>query len=90
MRDGKNTNLEYDWNKLNAEYNASFSVHNGGLTLNNIQDKGMYYSGTIYSDGDLNISAKKGTDLMLGRGTRLYGSTVTIDTSTDDSVMAEI
>ena len=82
--DGKNTNLEYDWNKLNAEYNASFSVHNAGLTLNNVQDNAMYYSGTIYSDGDLNISAKKGTDLMLGRGARLYGSKVTINTSTDE------
>ena len=81
---GTNTKLEYDWNKLNAEYNASFSVHNADLTLNNVQDNAMYYSGTIYSDGDLNISAKKGTDLMLGRGARLYGSTVTIDTTTDD------
>ena len=79
-----NTKLEYDWEKLNAEYNASFAVHNAGLTLNNVQDNAMYYSGTIYSDGDLNISAKKGTDLMLGRGARLYGSKVTINTSTDD------
>ena len=81
---GTNTKLEYDWNKLNAEYNASFSVHNADLTLNNVQDNAMYYSGAIYSDGDLKISAKKGTDLMLGRGARLYGSTVTIDTATDD------
>ena len=82
--DGTNTKLEYDWNKLNAEHNASFSVHNAGLTMNNVQNNAMYYSGAIYSDGDLKISAKKGTDLMLGKRVRLYGSTVTIDTSTDD------
>lgn len=82
--DGTNTTLEYDWNKLNAEHNASFSVHNAGLTMNNVQNNAMYYAGAIYSDGDLKISAKKGTDLMLGKRVRLYGSTVTIDTSTDD------
>ena len=82
--DGTNTKLEYDWNKLNAEHNASFSVHNAGLTMNNVQNNAMYYAGAIYSDGDLKISAKKGTDLMLGKRVRLYGSTVTIDTSTDD------
>ena len=82
--DGTNTKLEYDWNKLNAEHNASFSVHNAGLTMNNFQNNAMYYAGAIYSDGDLKISAKKGTDLMLGKRVRLYGSTVTIDTSTDD------
>lgn len=82
--DGTNTKLEYDWNKLNAEHNASFSVHNAGLTMNNFQNDAMYYAGAIYSDGDLKISAKKGTDLMLGKRVRLYGSTVTIDTSTDD------
>ena len=82
--DGTNTKLEYDWNKLNAEHNASFSVHNAGLTMNDFQNNAMYYAGAIYSDGDLKISAKKGTDLMLGKRVRLYGSTVTIDTSTDD------
>ena len=82
--DGTNTKLEYDWNKLNAEHNASFSVHNAGLTMNDFQNDAMYYAGAIYSDGDLKISAKKGTDLMLGKRVRLYGSTVTIDTSTDD------
>lgn len=83
-------NLTFDWGNLGITGAASIAVYNSGLTLYNVDtsDGTGYYSGLLYSDGDLslNTSNKDGEaeedvsgNISLGSGAKLYGSSVAIN-----------
>lgn len=80
----QNAALSYDWSKLGITGAAGLAVYgNDSLTLNGFATSGAnkYFGGTIYSDGALNLNGT-GDNFNLGSGSKLYGSSVTLDANT--------
>lgn len=75
--------VSFDWTQLGISAQAGLAVYGGGVTLDGFKanDSTGLFSGLIYSDGALNINSK--SDLLFGSGSRLYGSSVSIDTDGD-------
>lgn len=51
-----NNNIDIDWRGIGAGRNDSFTVNNGGLSINNFTTGSNYYGGEIISSGDLSIT----------------------------------
>lgn len=65
----------------------SIAVYGGGLTLNGFTDvDGRMYGGTLYSDGALVVNDHS----KFGAASHLYGSSVTIGSSTDTKLDLKI
>lgn len=82
----QNAALNYNWSDLGITGAAGLAVYgNGSLTLNNFATSGAnkYFGGTIYSDGELNLNGT-GDNFNLGSGSKLYGSSVTLDAKKGD------
>lgn len=80
----QNAALSYDWIDLGITGAAGLAVYgNDSLTLNGFATSGAnkYFGGTIYSDGSLNLNGT-GDNFNLGSGSKLYGSSVTLDANT--------
>ena len=83
-------NLAFDWGELNVASDEDFVVHNSGLTLNNFDNnQGHYYAGTVYADGELNISvAKDASTLVIMDGAEFYGSSVVLNANGRDALIS--
>lgn len=71
--------LTFDWANMNLKNNGALAVYGGGLTLNGVHvtNSTGIFGGTIYSDGKLAMTSKKGeNDIVFGAGAELYGSSV--------------
>ncbi len=81
-----NADLQFDWSKLGISGAGGLAVYgNDSLTLNGFTTSGAntYFGGTIYSDGALNLNGT-GANFNLGSGSKLYGSSVTLDAENGD------
>lgn len=78
-----NKDLSYNWKDLGITGAAGLVVYGGGLTLNNFASAGdnRYFGGIIYSYGALTLNGT-GDNFNLGSGSKLYGSSVTLDANT--------
>ena len=75
--------LNYNWSDLGISGAAGLAVYgNGSLTLNGFTTSGAntYFGGIIYSDGALTLNGTS-DNFNLGSGSKLYGSSVTLDAS---------
>lgn len=71
--------LTFDWANMNLKNNGALAVYGGGLTLNGVHvtNSTGIFGGTIYADGKLAMTSKKGeNDIVFGAGAELYGSSV--------------
>ena len=82
--------LSYNWTDLGLTNAGGLAVYgkdgeNISLTLNGFTSggSGRYFGGTIYSDGTLTLNGEAGGDFNLGSASKLYGSSVTLDTEGD-------
>ena len=82
--------LSYNWTDLGLTSAGGLAVYgkdgeNISLTLNGFTSggSGRYFGGTIYSDGTLTLNGETGGDFNLGSASKLYGSSVTLDTEGD-------
>ncbi|WP_304065232.1 two-partner secretion domain-containing protein [Megamonas hypermegale] len=82
------TDLNINWNDLGMKGDASLVVYNEnnsnkyGLTFTDFKNLGGtgFYSGTIYTDGDLTINGAEDADsIRFGSNSNLYGSSVTVN-----------
>ena len=82
----EDASLKYNWSDLGISGAGGLAVYgNDSLTLNDFATSGAnkYFGGTIYSDGALNLNGK-GDNFNLGSGSKLYGSSVTLDAENGD------
>lgn len=82
----EDASLKYNWSDLGISGAGGLAVYgNDSLTLNDFATSGAnkYFGGTIYSDGALNLNGK-GDNFNLGSGSKLYGSSVTLDAKNGD------
>ena len=81
----KDSTLEVDWYKLNMRGAGGLAVYDGNLTLTDFQSAGdgRYFGGTIFSEGELNITGT-GTNFNLGSASKLYGSSVKLNANGGD------
>lgn len=80
-----NGDVSFDWQKLGMSGDAGLAVYGGGLTLNNFKNLGGtgFFGGTIYTDGNLNITnvqedVDTNTDIRFGSSSKIYGSSISI------------
>ena len=81
IRDAGGKKLEIDTQQLGLSAAGGLAVYNGSLSLSNFTDKkgNGYFGGIIYSDGTLSIESNAGDNIGLGSGSKLYGSSISID-----------
>ena len=77
--------VSFDWQELGMSGDAGLAVYKGGLTLNNFKNIGGtgFFGGTIYTDGNLNITnvqenVDTNTDIRFGSSSKIYGSSISI------------
>ena len=73
--------IALDWREAKIANSAGLAVYGAGLKLENFSnaaDKTGTYGGTIYADGDLQISGARGENLKFNDLAGLYGSSVSI------------
>lgn len=80
-----NGDVSFDWQELGMSGDAGLAVYGGGLTLNNFKNLGGtgFFGGTIYTDGNLNITnvqenVDTNTDIRFGSSSKIYGSSISI------------
>lgn len=80
-----NGDVNFDWQKLGMSGDAGLAVYGGGLTLTNFANLGGtgFFGGTIYTDGNLNITnvqenVDTNTDIRFGSSSKIYGSSISI------------
>lgn len=81
-----NKDLNLDFSKLGITNSAGLVVKDYGLTLDNFTTSngaGGYFGGLIYADGALVIYGKDKEDINLAGTSKLYGSSVDINSSGD-------
>lgn len=81
-----NKDLNLDFSKLGITNSAGLVVKDYGLTLKNFTTSngaGGYFGGLIYADGALVINGKDKEDIKLAGTSKLYGSSVDINSSGD-------
>ena len=81
-----NNNLNLDFSKLGITNSAGLVVKEHGLILDNFTTSngaGGYFGGLIYADGALVINGKGKEDIKLAGTSKLYGSSVDINSSGD-------
>ena len=81
IRNAGGKKLEIDTQQLGLSAAGGLAVYNGSLSLSNFTDKkgNGYFGGIIYSDGTLSIESNAGDNIGLGSGSKLYGSSISID-----------
>ncbi|MBM6727236.1 hypothetical protein, partial [Megamonas funiformis] len=81
-----NDDLNLDFSKLGITNSAGLVVKDYGLTLNDfttVNGAGGYFGGLIYADGALVLKGKDNEDIKLAGTSKLYGSSVDINSSGD-------
>lgn len=79
-------NLNLDFSKLGITNSAGLVVKEYGLTLDNFTTSngaGGYFGGLIYADGALVLNGMNNEDIKLAGTSKLYGSSVDINSSGD-------
>lgn len=81
-----NNDLNLDFSKLGITNSAGLVVKDYGLTLDNFTTSngaGGYFGGLIYADGALVLNGMDNEDIKLAGTSKLYGSSVDINSSGD-------
>lgn len=81
-----NNYLNLDFSKLGITNSAGLVVKGNGLTLDNFttaNGAGGYFGGLIYADGALVLNGMGNEDIKLAGTSKLYGSSVDINSSGD-------
>lgn len=78
--------LSYNWGELGITGAGSIAVYNNNsLSFTDFSTAdGQYYGGTIFSEGDLTIEAADEANVNFGAGSKLYGSSVSINGKGND------